>query len=157
MSRIWKAYADKVNITIENPANSGNYSGIIVRNTGTVENIKFKNINIQAPKIGYIGMIGYNSSINIKNVELEEITVSGREHVGGFIGLTDSGEFQYIDIKNANITATSTYSGSVIGRIASRVPYQITDITADDVHVNGIDRVGGIVGQGRIAKVNIKN
>lgn len=145
------------NITVNNTAKSGNYTGLIVRNSANIENVTFKDITVNASKMSYVATISNNSSISIKNVELHNITVSGNQYVAGFLAITDSGIFQYIDINKANITATSSYSGSVIGRITSRDIYRISDITANDVNVKGANYIGGIMGQGRAQNLTITN
>ena len=150
------------NITVNNTATSNNnYTGVIVRNLGSLENIKFKNITINAPKMNYVGTISNNSSLSIENVQLENITISGVQYVGGFIAKTDSGIFKDITIDGANITAnnfvnasngnvtTAIYAGGVIGKIDSREPYRVSDITANNVNITGVNRVGAILGQGR--------
>lgn len=145
------------NITINNKASSGSYTGLIVRSVAVMENVNFKGITVNAPKLGYTGIIASNSGLTITNITLEDITISGTQYVGGFIGLTDSGWFNNISIKNANITATGNYSGSVFGRMNSREPCKVLDITADSVHVKGTNYTGGIMGQGKANKFTITN
>lgn len=145
------------NITVNNTAKSGNYTGLIVRNTANIDNVTFKDITVNASKMSYVGTIANNSAISIKDVELQNITVSANQYVGGFLGITDSGIFQYINVNGANITAASNYSGSVIGKITARDIYRISDITANDVNVKGVNYTGGILGQGRAQNFTITN
>ena len=134
------------NITVNNTATSGNYSGLIARNVAIIENVNFKDITINAPKIGYIGMIANNSGAKITNINLENIIVTGKEHVAGLMGLTESGIFNNITVKKANIKGTSNYTGGVIGRITSKIYYNIGDITVTDSKIQVVNYTGGVIG-----------
>ena len=143
------------NITINNKAGYGNYTGIIVRNIGNIENVDFKNIKINAPNIGYAGAISNNSAVEMNNIKLEGITIEGREHVAGLAGITDSGIFKNIDAKKVNIKSKGNFAGSIIGQVRERTPYKIGYLTATEVNVKGQYYVGGIMGHGKMENSKI--
>ena len=73
------------NITLTNNANSGNYFGVIASNNGDIENLIFRELTINSRGINYTGVIGGMTSGNIKNIELEDITINGNNYVGGLL------------------------------------------------------------------------
>ena len=74
------------NIKLRNTSSSGNYFGIIASNNGNIENLKFKDITIEASKLNYVGIIGSQIRGSVENVNCENVTVEGYGRVGGFIG-----------------------------------------------------------------------
>ena len=73
------------NITLINNSSSGNYFGLIASNNGNMENLIFKGITINSKGINYTGAIGGMTSGNVKNIELEDITINGNNSVGGLL------------------------------------------------------------------------
>ena len=77
-----------------------------------MENLKFKDITIDAKGMHDVGMIGGMTTGNIKNIELENITINGAGYVGGLVGnMNLSGDtekiIENITIDNETIEATS--------------------------------------------------
>ncbi len=115
------------NITLTNTAGSDNYFGVIVSNNGDIENLSFKDINVSAKGMSYVGIIGGMASGNINNVELNNITVNAGGYTGGFIG--------YININ---------------------IEGNINGITADYINVIGSGiRVGGLIGSGDMGDISM--
>ena len=145
------------NITIHSTS-GGFYTGLIVRNIADIEKINFKDITIQAEKISRVGMIALSSGWNFRNITLENITVEGKEYVGGLIGEYDSGTFEYIDIETANIRAEGAGVGSIFGKVRTARPQNdLNYMTANQVNVKGGDYTGGIIGFGVMGRSVVTN
>ena len=72
------------NIYIENLSAKNNV-GIIVSNTGIVENLNFKDVTINAPNIDYVAIITKNENDKISNINLENIYITGKNYTASFI------------------------------------------------------------------------
>ena len=77
--------------------------------------------------------------------------------MAGLMGLTESGIFNNITVKKANIKGTSNYTGGVIGRITSKIYYNIGDITVTDSKIQGVNYTGGVIGNGRGRNLTVQN
>ena len=163
------------NITLSN-SSSGNYFGIILYNSGLMNNVNFKDITITARKINYTGSIAYNLGKSLKNITLENIEIQGANYTGAFIGSTVSQtitETDNITLENINVTGTSDIGGAIGYQGANSnacknknyIAHNITvtgtgnyvgglfglyasvdTATVEDVHVTGVTDVGGIAG-----------
>ena len=96
---------------------------------------------INRPGTSYIGLLGYVNSADIQNMWLEDVSVTGRNTVGGLVGY----------INNSSIT-DSCVTGSVTGlsTVGGLVGYiNISSITDSYVigTVDGTNTVGGLVGK----------
>ena len=105
------------------------------------------NLNIEKTE-NYAGLFGYTTA-KIKNVKLNNVTVSGKGYVGALAGYI-SGEVSNIEVTNTNITGTAEYIGGAIG---------YTNAIADGIKVTGgsvtgYKTVGGIIGQNSYAVKN---
>lgn len=133
------------NITI-NSTSSSSFTGLIRFLNGTMYDVNFKHINISS-KGSYVGMVAFNQSPDIKRINLDDITISGASYLGGFIGIMRYFDITHVKANHINITGTGSYVGGVIGyRDHSTYP-TIFNIEANDVHVSGLDEVGGVFGR----------
>ncbi|MDR0334992.1 MAG: hypothetical protein LBH69_03810, partial [Methanomassiliicoccaceae archaeon] len=94
---------------------------------------------INDPDRNYAGLFGFAGSCEIKNIDLEDVSIIGKEYVGGI-----AGDLRYGSAENCNI------SGSVggtdwVGGIAGTSFGSITGCSSSG-SVGGTDWVGGIVG-----------
>ena len=112
------------------------------RFTGTFDGKGYKitNLTINRPSIQYVSLFGYTSSgSEIKNVGLEEVSVSGEGKVGALVGVNEG-------------TITNCYSsGSVSGtsvEVGGLVGFNEGTITNcySSASVSGDRYVGGLVG-----------
>ena len=79
--------------------------------------------SINRPSTDYVGLFGYIDGVEIKNVRLEDVNITGSKGVGGLVGYN----YAYY----GNTTITNSYS---------------------TCSVNGSDRVGGLAGQNFASK-----
>ena len=129
--------------------------GIIRLNSGTIENLKFKNIKVQGGYQANIGMIGSNAGYNIKDVVLEDITVKGERYVGGLAGTTSSGTFKNIVGERIKIVPYSTskgygsYMGGIFGSVSVSEIHEISDLTVKNSNMNTSGSyIGAVIGYG---------
>ena len=138
------------NITLTNTAGLGNYFGVITSNNGDIENLKFKDITINAKGMNYIGSIGGMTSGNIKNVQVENITINANSYIGGFIGyvnLKNEKEIKQILASNINIQASSSNVGGIFGYIY--LDYiDVTNLQVNNSTISGGTSTGGVMGYG---------
>ena len=143
------------NITIVNET-SGNYVGIIGNNSGNLENISFKNIEIHAKNRNFVGCIANNTADKINNIRLEKIILEGIQYVGGAIAYSTEREITNIVGDDINITATGNYIGGIIGSLPwidyTVMPYT-NSIKIENSNIKGNSYVGGAYGYGRLYKV----
>ena len=140
------------NITLTKTSGSGDYAGIIASNNGDVENLKFKDITIDAKGMHDVGMIGGMTTGNIKNIELENITINGAGYVGGLVGnMNLSGDtekiIENITIDNETIEATSNNVGGVFGYHYGTDAVEISNISITNSKITGRNYTGGISGR----------
>ena len=145
------------NISINN-SYSGNVTGAIAISTASMKNLSFSNITINADKMSYIGCVGRYMGNNIQNIELNEISITGNQFVGGFIGRTNSGTQDTITAEQINIKATGNYVGGIIGYIDDLGGvYYMQNMETKDSYVEGKDNVGGVIGFGMGNHLTAKN
>jgi len=108
---------------------------------------KIKNLYINRPKRRHIGLFGYtDSGSSIKNICLENVSVSGDVNVGGLAGYSKS------EITFCYSTGFVTGSNSVGGLVG----YGESEITScyTTGSVTGNNYVGGLVGYSNEAKIS---
>ena len=109
---------------------------------------KISGLFINRPNTDYVGLFGYVESGEVKNVGLENISVTGKDDVGGLIG------------QNIVATVSNSWStGTVIGM--NRVGGLVGDSYSGTVSnsyatgdVNGEGIVGGLVGRNEVGTVS---
>ncbi len=112
------------NITVN--TTSGDYAGIVNgKFSGKYENVTVLNSTVNAPNSEYVGGLAGAAYKNIVNCNVENISVTGTEKVGGLVGffsLADVGYSITLDncsAKNVTVTATNpakSYAGVFFGR-----------------------------------------
>mgnify|MGYP002706869760 CR=1 FL=1 len=108
-----------------------------------------KNLYINRPSASKQGLFGrLDDSVNIYNIALENISVTGGNYTGGLIGEGHSGT-----IKNCYTTGTVTGEICSAGIIAQGSYQTITNCYSKAV-VIGEDKTGGLVGYGRFGTIN---
>ena len=106
------------------------------------------NLTINRPNETYVGLFGDVISTHLRNVGLENVSVTGENHVGGLLGssLADT------TITNAYATGTVTGNITVGGLVGYGGDDAITNAYAAGV-VAGGSEVGGLVGVGFRASI----
>ena len=100
--------------------------------------VGFYDITINAPNADQVGVLAYNNSSNINVINLENITVTGKTNVGGFIGYSELKDKYNITAKNMTVTGTGNFVGGVIGydKVSGSRVY-INNVTVEGVKVSG--------------------
>ena len=102
---------------------------------------KIKNLYINSPEQGYIGLFGYLNDATIKNLTLNNADITGCWSTGGVAG------FVYGVVSNCNvdgsITSESHYIGGIVGSSFSSSTIANCNFNGS---VTGGDYAGGIVG-----------
>ena len=140
------------NITIKNTRSYGNYCGLIVFNSADMENVNFKDITVEAPKMSYVGIISLDLSGSMSNVVLDGINVLGTNYVGGLAGNAKL-ELENVTALNVVVTATGNYAGGIIGYFTNVDCIDQTYIDVSQLNITGKNYVGGIIGYGSNAKI----
>ena len=136
------------NITLTKTGGSGEYFGIITVNNGIVENLRFKDIILNANGMNYVGIIGGMTSGNINNIEMKNVTINGNAYLGGLLGSVDiNQEIKNIIANNITVIGSSDYVGGVIG-IQKGNNIEIDNIYVNNSHITGKQWTGGILGVG---------
>lgn len=141
---------DFENITV-NGTYSGNKFGILRYNYARTENINFKDITINAPKISYTGIIGYEYGQYFKNINFDNINVTGASYIGAVGNINST-------VTNININNSSATGVSYVGTLFGLSSGSTTTVNASHINVtaNG-SYVGGIMGQGGVTYLKASN
>ena len=134
------------NISVENVEGNSNI-GIIINNTGDINNVSFKNIIINAPNAKYVACITKNDNSNTSEIKLNNINVIGKSYISGFIAETYATSFENIIADNITIKGSESYVGGIFGNILSKQASELTHISLTNSNIQGSQNyVGGIVG-----------
>ena len=142
------------NIVLEdtNPNTSLKYNfGIILYNFGLIDNVEFKNIELNATNYSRVGCISVNSGEKISNIQLSKIKINAREEIGALVGRLALKTLKNISGKEIEIVASSYNVGGFFGVTTNDDIYKdrtIENITANNINVKGTDNIGGIIGSG---------
>ncbi len=125
---------DFENVNISNTATSGNYTGIFGLVYGDVNNMNFKNIEINAPKVSYVGIFANSGALSFKNVMMDHINVAGNSYTGGLSG--NGGTVQNCVVATNIDIKGGSRSGAISGQGGSN------NFIVDNAHVTGTDYSG---------------
>ena len=129
------------------------YSAIFEGNNHTISNLY-----INRPDEEGVGLFGnvytYNrGSIEIRNVELRGVNVTGSENVGALVGYSSQGAISNVSVTGGTVTAVvqqdedgNDVGGTTVGGLVGSSSGGISDSSAD-VTVTGRVEVGGLVGE----------
>ena len=98
----------------------------------TISNLKIDSSDV------FVGLFGYNSG-TIKNLELENVQVTGGDNTGSLVGCNTG------TIENVNVIGEVTSTANSIGGLVGYNASAITNCSAD-VAIKGNSNVGGLVG-----------
>ena len=131
------------NINIINTA-SGNITGIIANTSAEVDNIKISNVTVNAPKISQTGFIGYSKSESIQNIIMENVEITGNSYVAGYAGGADLPILRTVDANNLKIVGNGNYVAGILSAPTKRDGYNIRNVTVQNSNITGTDYVGGV-------------
>ncbi|MCT7535790.1 filamentous hemagglutinin N-terminal domain-containing protein [Aliarcobacter cryaerophilus] len=112
--------------------------------TGTFDGLGFtiSNLYINRPNQDYVGLFGYTNNATIKNIGLENLSIGGKDFVGGLVGLNNNGT---ISNSYALGSVGSGATGSIVGGLVGFNNGTIENSYATG-NVTGQIGVGGLVG-----------
>ena len=152
----FKGYSEKKNVcglssTFEPIGNNNHpFSGKI---DGNIKYIK--NLTIDKTGSDNVGIFGYTDGAEFVGLNLENITVKGKEFVGGLIGYTTGQTTTVNEVvaKNIDVTGTGNYIGGVIGFIG-----RVTNVIIKSGTISGGTYVSPIIGyDGSASNVIVEN
>ncbi|MCL2020237.1 MAG: hypothetical protein FWG70_10845, partial [Oscillospiraceae bacterium] len=98
------------------------------------------NLSVNLPATDYVGLFGRNNGV-IKNTNLENVNVTGRNYVGGLAG-SNSGLINNSSVSGvSNVTGTTDYIGGFVGSNSGRILNSFSTVTTQ-----GKRYVGGFAG-----------
>ena len=105
------------------------------------------NVSINSPEISSVGLFQAISGGQIYNLNLENVDISGKNNIGGLVGLA---ELSIID--NCSVSG-KVHGNNQVGGIAGKSSSNITNCVSD-AKVSGRQKVGGITGESSNVKVS---
>lgn len=126
--------------------------GLIVNNAGTINNVNFTNIEINAASINNVAIVSKNSG-RISNVELKNIKVIGGNYVGGLVGKDSSMDksnyhIEMITAKSDKNLGNEITGKNNVGGIQGNANSLLRNISVSDFKISATTKIGGIVGVG---------
>ena len=114
-------------------------------------NIKYiKNLTIDKTGNDNVGIFGYvGETASFVGLNLENITVKGKEFVGGLIGYTQTGSSTKVNevvAKNINIIGTENFIGGIIGYGYNSGIALVSNVIIKGGTISGSRYVGSIIG-----------
>jgi len=146
----FKGYSEKKNVcglssTFEPIGNQSHpFSGKI---DGNIKYIK--NLTIDKAGSDNVGIFGYTTGAEFVGLNLENITVKGKEFVGGLIGYTQTGSSTKVNevvAKNINIIGTENFIGGIIGYGYNSGIALVSNVIIKGESISGSRYVGSIIG-----------
>lgn len=154
-----------VNIKFTQTSNN-DYVNIIDYAYGEMKNITFDNVTIDAPYKNRVAMVGRAYTNVIDNIKLNNITLSGRSYVGGFLAYYENKDdliISNIEATNIDITATNNYVGGLFTNFSngsSDNVLNIHDVSISDSNISApnsqyVGGVGAYAGSSNVQVTNI--
>lgn len=146
--------------TNEKYVSTGGLVGSIFYRHAGMQYVDFKNITVTCSNGtfagGVIGTVAGVDNANTSNasnyshISLENVTVTAKDTVGGFIGRFSTGvKLEDISLKDITINGSSTYIGGLFGYGYTGTANTMTDIRGENITVNnpsGGNYTGGLIG-----------
>ena len=110
---------------------------------------KLYNLNIDIAPADNVGIFGYTTGAEFVGLNLENITVKGKEFVGGLIGYTQTGSSTKVNevvAKNINIIGTENFIGGIIGYGYNSGIALVSNVIIKGESISGSRYVGSIIG-----------
>ncbi|MBB6734144.1 S-layer homology domain-containing protein [Cohnella zeiphila] len=113
---------------------------------------KITGLTINDPTADYMGLFGYlGGSYSISNLTLENVSVTGRQYVGGLAGYTASGT-----IAGSSVSGQVTGSTEVGGLVGANYGSTIGG-SHSSANVSGTSHIGGLIGEAEMSGSAINN
>jgi parallel beta-helix repeat protein len=111
---------------------SGSFSG---------NGFAIRNLTIQQPDSNYVGLFGRCVGADLTGIKLENISVRGKNHVGGLAGEVNGGKLSGLEV-SGTVQGTGDYTGGFIGLASGTIIRGAVSAAA----VSGHRWTGGIAG-----------
>ncbi|WP_418185769.1 GLUG motif-containing protein [Aliarcobacter vitoriensis] len=117
----------------------------IFKGTFDGKGFTISDLYINRPTQDYIGLFGYTNSATIKNIGLENLSITGQSKVGGLVG-----DNTYGTISNSYASGTVSGNNYVGGLVGDNVYGKISNSYASGTVSSGTNSyIGGLVGVNR--------
>lgn len=109
--------------------------------SGSLEGLEnsIKNLSINRVAENNIGLFGYTYKSKIKDVNLVNSDIKGKQYTGGIVGYQNTGEI--INASNSGTVTGSSYTGGIVGYNYSGTidnAVNSADISSDSFYIGGI-------------------
>ena len=148
---------DNIELKIANTNTGGNYLNIIEFCYGKINNSNFNEITINTPKISYVAPIGSYRGLEIKNINITNMNITGNAYVSGFIGYSFNSNISDINVDTVTIVSNSNYSGSAIAYKEYYDQRTVFRVYGNNINITGYGRCGGLFGYGAASYGGITN
>ncbi|WP_066494850.1 fibronectin type III domain-containing protein [Abyssisolibacter fermentans] len=117
--------------------------GMKVPFTGTLDGNGYyiKNYVIKGEGIDNQGLFGMANKATFKNINLELVTVTGKDYVGALLGLGKEVIIENVDVKEIGKITGNDYVGGLVGSLEGSI-----NQSSSKVDVSGNNYVGGLTG-----------
>ena len=106
------------------------------------------NLKITKSTTDYIGLFGYVKAGTIKNVKINNVSITGRNYVGGLAGYTlGSTVIENCSVTGSGIINATMYAGGMVGSAAGSIIncFTTVNLTASNLTSSG-SYAGGLIG-----------
>ena len=118
------------------------FSGTIDGQGFTIKNYTY---NSSEDNVGLFSLV---TNATIKNLNIENFDISGKNYVGILVGNVSEGlVVDNVNIKTSTLTGSANYIGGLVGYIneSKNINNKFNNITTD-INITGAERVGGLIG-----------
>lgn len=111
--------------------------------SGTVENLRFRNIFVKSEDAGANVLAAETKNATVKNVHFNGITLNGQSYTG-LVGKDQGSTFEQISVQGVDLTANAAYAGVITAQAASSRMSNLL-VAETKIHTSA-NEVGGLVG-----------
>lgn len=111
--------------------------------SGTVENLRFRNIFVKSEDAGANVLAAETKNATVKNVHFNGITLNGQSYTG-LVGKDQGSTFDRISVQGVDLTANAAYAGVITAQAAASRMSNLL-VAETKIHTSA-NEVGGLVG-----------
>ena len=131
------------------PVIDGTYRGVFDGNRHSIKNL---NIDSGGGSVGFFRALGGGGAI--RNLGLENLSISGNNPIGGLVGTVDNGIIEncYVRDDDDSVDISSQNGGLIGGLVGISAELELRDTYVENVRVNvetGSCILGGLIGEAR--------
>ena len=113
------------------------------------DNKKISNLTLSKSGQDYIGLVGCMRSYGlgvVKNVGLQNVSVTGNQYVGGLVGFANTGDGTHLPAITNSFVSGSVSGSSSVGGLAGYVRVGSVSVCYATDAVTGVSKAGGLIG-----------